>query len=256
MPPAEKLGTGSLPALGDHADEFVGRAVNLGGVIEFFVVEHGKGFDLAHDLAHVLDGVDDVAGAGFTLRPDHGSAFGDAAQGFAEVARAADEGRGEGVLVDVVGLVGGGEDLGLVDEVDADILQHLRLDEVADAGLGHDGMETAPMICLMSLGLAMRATPPSARIMAGTRSSAMTEMAPASSAMRACSTFITSMMTPPLSISARPSLRRSVEELKLPLWSRSDCRCEWGLPWVSSSRDAGLPALAHAVRENYSQTSV
>ena len=64
------------------------------------------------------------------------------------------------------------------------------------------------MICLMSLGLAMRATPPSARIIAGTRSSAITEVAPASSAMRACSTFITSMMTPPLSISARPTFRR------------------------------------------------
>ena len=38
----------------------------------------------------------------------------------------------------------------------------------------------------------------------------MTETAPASSAMRACSTFMTSMMTPPLSISARPTLRRSV----------------------------------------------
>ena len=37
------------------------------------------------------------------------------------------------------------------------------------------GIETAWMICLMRLGLAMRATPPSARIIAGTRSSAMTE---------------------------------------------------------------------------------
>src|ERR1039457_3885213 len=64
------------------------------------------------------------------------------------------------------------------------------------------------MICLMRLGLAMRATPPSARIMAGTRSNAMTEVAPASSAMRACSTFITSIMTPPLSISANPIFRR------------------------------------------------
>ena len=64
------------------------------------------------------------------------------------------------------------------------------------------------MICLMSEGRAMRATPPSARIMAGTRSRAMTDVAPDSSAMRACSTFITSMMTPPLSISAKPTLRR------------------------------------------------
>jgi len=64
------------------------------------------------------------------------------------------------------------------------------------------------MICLIRAGRAMRATPPSARIMAGTRSRAMTETAPASSAMRACSTLITSMMTPPLSISAKPTFRR------------------------------------------------
>ena len=85
------------------------------------------------DLAHVLDGVDDVAGAGFALGADHGRALGDAAESLAEIARAADEGGGEGVLVDVVGLVGGGEDFGLVDEVDADFLEDLGFGEVADA---------------------------------------------------------------------------------------------------------------------------
>ena len=113
--------------------------MDFGGVVELFVAEDGEGFDLADDLAHVLDGVDYVAGAGLALGADHGCAFGDAAEGFAEVARAADEGRGEGVLVDVVGLVGGGEDFGLVDEVDADLLEDLGFGEVADAGLGHDG---------------------------------------------------------------------------------------------------------------------
>ena len=42
------------------------------------------------------------------------------------------------VLVDVVVLVGGRQHLGLVDVVDAERLEHLRLDEVADARLGHD----------------------------------------------------------------------------------------------------------------------
>ena len=56
----------------------------------------------------------------------------------------------------------------------------------------------------------MRATPPCARMSAGTRSSAMTETAPASSAIRACSASTTSMITPPLSISARPLLTRIV----------------------------------------------
>src|SRR5215217_9593504 len=45
---------------------------------------------------------------------------------------------------------------------------------------------------------------------AGTRSRAMTATAPASSAILAWSAVTTSMMTPPLSISARPRLTRAV----------------------------------------------
>jgi len=56
----------------------------------------------------------------------------------------------------------------------------------------------------------MRATPPWARISAGTRSSAITATAPASSAIFACSTFTTSIITPPLSISAMPRFTRAV----------------------------------------------
>ncbi len=52
----------------------------------------------------------------------------------------------------------------------------------------------------------MRATPPWARMSAGTRSRAMTAQAPASSAMRAWEALTTSIITPPLNILARPSL--------------------------------------------------
>ena len=70
----------------------------------------------------------------------------------------------------------------------------------------------------------MRATPPSARICEGTRSSAMTATAPDLSAMTACSAVVTSIITPPLSISARPVLRRRLVGLPLlfdivELWS-------------------------------------
>ena len=91
----------------------------LGGGVEFFVAQHGEGLHLLHDLPHVLDGVDHVAGSGFTLGANHGRAFGDAAQGFAQVARSADKRGGEGVLVDVVQLIGRREHFALVDEVDA-----------------------------------------------------------------------------------------------------------------------------------------
>src|ERR1700709_562494 len=72
------------------------------------------------------------------------------------------------------------------------------------------GIVTASWIDLIIAGSDMRATPPSRRMSAGTRSSAMTAAAPAASAIIACSASTTSMMTPPLSISARPALTRNV----------------------------------------------
>ena len=38
----------------------------------------------------------------------------------------------------MVAVIGGGQHLGLVDVIDAEGLQDLRLDEVTDAGLGHN----------------------------------------------------------------------------------------------------------------------
>ena len=72
------------------------------------------------------------------------------------------------------------------------------------------GIETASWISAIFVGSAMRATPPAARMSAGTRSSAITAAAPASSAIRAWSAVTTSMITPPLSISARPLFTRKV----------------------------------------------
>jgi hypothetical protein len=68
------------------------------------------------------------------------------------------------------------------------------------------GIVTASMIDWIICGSDMRATPPAARISAGTRSRAMTAVAPASSAIFAWSELTTSMMTPPFNISARPRL--------------------------------------------------
>ena len=72
------------------------------------------------------------------------------------------------------------------------------------------GMETASMMPSIMSGSDIRATPPSLRMSAGTRSSAMTATAPASSAIFACSGVTTSMITPPLSCSAMPRLTRAV----------------------------------------------
>src|SRR5579883_3060781 len=79
------------------------------------------------------------------------------------------------------------------------------------------GIDTVSSISRIILIDAMRATPPSLRISLGTRSNAITAHAPAASAIFACSTLVTSMMTPPLSISASPvfSLKSSVKYMFL-----------------------------------------
>ena len=76
----------------------------------------------------------------------------------------------------------------------------------------------------------MRATPPAARMSAGTRSSAITATAPASSAILAWSGVTTSMMTPPLSIWARPFLVAQVD-VSTVMWA-------W-IPLVARARIAG-----------------
>ena len=137
MPPAQNSGTGSSPVSAISCTSGERRLQLLGPVVELGRVGLGDLADVAEDRAQVAHGLDDVAGAGLALRADHGRALADAPQRLAEVGGAAHERHGEGPLVDVVGLVGRGEHLALVDVVDAERLEDLGLDEVADAGLGH-----------------------------------------------------------------------------------------------------------------------
>ena len=137
MPPAEKFGTGKLPFFGDDSHQFIRGLMFFGFGVEFFFAEDGQDFHFLHDLAHVFHGVNDVSGAGFALGANHGCALGDAAQGFSEIAGAADERNRESVFVDVVGFVGGCEHFGLVDIVNAQFLKNLGFREMSDAALGH-----------------------------------------------------------------------------------------------------------------------
>lgn len=122
---------GQAALLGRFAQQLV-RAAQLAGVraqlslrVRRREQDAPRARDLLVDGAHVLDGLDDVARAGLAFCPDHGGAFGDAAQGFAQVAAAADERDLEVRLLDVVAVVSRGEDFGFVDVVDSDGFEDL-----------------------------------------------------------------------------------------------------------------------------------
>src|SRR3954453_17080843 len=109
------------------------------------------------------------------------------------------------------------------------------------------GIVTASWMPLMRIGSDMRATPPSRRMSAGTRSSAMTATAPASSATFACSASTTSMITPPLSISARPALTRNVDSSRMPAMVAVPKRqCRW--PFCTDLLQAERPDAVVVLR--------
>ena len=137
MPPAQNSTTGSLPASATPRTRSSGDCSSLAAVASSASSSVPQAADLRADPAHVAHGLDDVAGPGLALGADHRRALADAPQRLAEVGRAAHERDLERPLVDVVGLVGRRQDLGLVDVVDLERLEHLRLGEVADARLGH-----------------------------------------------------------------------------------------------------------------------
>src|SRR5256886_6698242 len=117
--------------------------------------------------------------------------------------------------------------------------------------LAMTGMVTASWISTILSGSAMRATPPSARISAGTRSRAITATAPASSAIRAWSAVVTSMITPPLSISARPLFTRIVPisgmTLSLASAQTAEHAVQLVLRWRDRPEEHGVLLLGHDV---------
>ncbi len=108
------------------------------------------------------------------------------------------------------------------------------------------------MISRIIRGAAMRATPPSLRMSEGTRSSAITEQAPASSAILACSAFVTSMITPPFSISASPTFTRHklllISSILFPLLNSISARLLRRC--CTESRRINLHEFAAASRQN------
>ena len=130
-------------------------------------------------------------------------------------------------LVDVVGVVGGREHLGFVDVVDAEALQDLSLNEVADAGLGHHRNTDRGNDPLDEVRVAHSRDAALGADVGGHPLQCHDRDGPGPSAIRACSGVTTSMMTPPLSISAMPRLTRAVPVSTIDssswcdLWSRA-----------------------------------
>src|SRR5690606_30280704 len=95
---------------GNLFDQVVGSGEVTGSTHQLLVTHGGQGSDVVGDGAHVTDRFDHVPGSCLTLGADHGGTLADPTESFTEVASATYEGGGERPLVDVMLLVGWGED--------------------------------------------------------------------------------------------------------------------------------------------------
>ena len=211
MPPAVKVTTGSRPCSATHFTS------STGAWSSFASAKSSSGssdpsFGSSRRRSACRTALT-MSPVPFALGADH-APFRDPAERLAEVLAAADERHREAPLVDVVRLVRG-RVIAFVDVVD---LERSRpgLDEVADPRLGHHrdrhGLLESRRSC-PGRPCARRRPGPGCRQDALERHHST---APASSAIRACSAVVTSMITPPLSISARPLRRASCRGQPLP----------------------------------------
>ena len=83
-------------------------------------------------------GLYDIAGSRFTFGTDHGCALIDPAECLTEIFCTADKGYFKIAFIDMVDIIRGGENLTLVDVVDFDGFEHLRLYKVANAAFCHN----------------------------------------------------------------------------------------------------------------------
>jgi hypothetical protein len=72
--------------------------------------------------------LDDIPGTCLTLCTDHGSSLADTTESLAQILAAADKWNAEAVLLDVVSMVGWGEDLGFVNVINANGFEDLNSD--------------------------------------------------------------------------------------------------------------------------------
>mmetsp|Transcript_27639 Transcript_27639/g.43875 ORF Transcript_27639/g.43875 Transcript_27639/m.43875 type:complete len:365 (-) Transcript_27639:21-1115(-) len=118
-------------------DEIIG-CPNLLGVREQLIFVHRTNqLDLTLYATRMTDGLNDISGSSLTLSADHGSTFLDAAKSLSKVARPANKGSCELVFVNVMILVRWGKNLALINEVNVNRLQNLRLDKVPNTHLRH-----------------------------------------------------------------------------------------------------------------------
>ena len=120
------------------AHELDGGPDFLGVYVQLVVVHVLQRPDGTLDGPRVPDGLNDVPSPGLSLGPDHGCTLGDTPQCLSKIPASAYERHLEVVLVDVVQVISWREHLGLVNVVDSQRLEDLRLHEVANPRLSHD----------------------------------------------------------------------------------------------------------------------
>ena len=114
-----EVGHRQLARLGHQTNNLIRRLQFFGASVQLIVAQYCQQAHVAGNGAQMFNCMDHIASSGFALGANHGCAFGNAAQGLAQITCAANERSLEGMFVDMVRFISGREYLGLVNVVDA-----------------------------------------------------------------------------------------------------------------------------------------
>ena len=110
----------------------------LGVSVELFLAHNASLPNFALHSSLMPNSLNDITCTSLTFRTNEGGALGNATEGLAEVPSTANEWHLERMLVDVVLIIRGCEDLGLVDVVDSNCLKDLFFEVNSTARLAHN----------------------------------------------------------------------------------------------------------------------
>src|SRR6266704_6771106 len=101
------------------------------------MAKHREYAHVANNRSEMFDRMHHIASPGLTLGANHGRAFYNPPQSFAQITRTAHEWDAKPVLVHMVGLVGRGEEYRFINVINDEFLKDLGFGKMSDPALGH-----------------------------------------------------------------------------------------------------------------------
>mmetsp|Transcript_23980 Transcript_23980/g.51763 ORF Transcript_23980/g.51763 Transcript_23980/m.51763 type:complete len:312 (+) Transcript_23980:175-1110(+) len=136
---SSKVHHGQTTIISDPLNKIIRSLKHFGSYKEFILRHASQTLNLRLNSSGMTHGLNNVSSTSLTLGTKEGGTLGNTTKCLTKVTASTHEGNIEHGLINVVHLIGHGQNLRLINVVNFACLEDLGLDKMSDTGLGHDG---------------------------------------------------------------------------------------------------------------------